>query len=72
MPAGGGAASSRFLDLDPQTIENVSILKGLSATVLYGEAGRNGVILITTKNGNAGSNASKGFEVSLTQASISY
>jgi TonB-linked SusC/RagA family outer membrane protein len=65
--AGGGAASSRFLDLDPQTIENVSILKGLSATVLYGEAGRNGVILITTKNGNAGENASKGFEVSLTQ-----
>ncbi len=65
--AGGGAASSRFLDLDPQTIENVSILKGLSATVLYGEAGRNGVILITTKNGNAGENASKGFEVSFTQ-----
>lgn len=65
--AGGGAASSRFLDLDPQTIENVSILKGLSATVLYGEAGRNGVILITTKNGSAGSNAEKGFEISLTQ-----
>lgn len=65
--SGGGAASSRFLDLDPQTIENVSILKGLSATVLYGEAGRNGVILITTKNGNAGSDASKGFEVSFSQ-----
>ena len=65
--SGGGAASSRFLDLDPQTIENVSILKGLSATVLYGEAGRNGVILITTKNGNAGANASKGFEVSFSQ-----
>ncbi|MCO6359609.1 SusC/RagA family TonB-linked outer membrane protein [Roseivirga pacifica] len=64
---GGGAASSRFLDLDPQSIENVSILKGLSATVLYGEAGRNGVILITTKNGNAGADASKGFEVSVSQ-----
>uniref|UniRef100_UPI0040480BD8 TonB-dependent receptor domain-containing protein n=1 Tax=Roseivirga sp. TaxID=1964215 RepID=UPI0040480BD8 len=65
--AGGGASSSRFLDLDPTTIENVSILKGLSATVLYGEAGRNGVILITTKNGSAGSNAEKGFEISFTQ-----
>jgi TonB-dependent SusC/RagA subfamily outer membrane receptor len=65
--SGGGAASSRFLDLDPQTIENVSILKGLSATVLYGEAGRNGVILITTKNGSAGSAAEKGFEISFTQ-----
>jgi TonB-dependent SusC/RagA subfamily outer membrane receptor len=65
--SGGGASSSRFLDLDPNTIENVSILKGLSATVLYGEAGRNGVILITTKNGSAGSSAEKGFEISFTQ-----
>ena len=64
--SGGGTASSRFLDLDPQTIEDISILKGLSATVLYGEAGRNGVILVTTKNG-AQSNSQKGFEVSFTQ-----
>jgi len=64
--AGGGQASSRFLDLDPQTIESVNILKGLSATVLYGEAGRNGVILITTKNGSDAP-SQKGFEVSLTQ-----
>ncbi len=49
--AGGATASSRFLDLDPATIAEVSVLKGLSATVLYGEAGRNGVILVTTKNG---------------------
>ena len=66
--AGGATASSRFLDLDPNNIEEVSILKGLSATVLYGEAGRNGVILITTKNGSGGANARKGMEVSLTQS----
>lgn len=64
--AGGGQASSRFLDLDPQIIEDVSILKGLSATVLYGEAGRNGVILITTKNGSDAP-SQKGFEVNFTQ-----
>jgi len=64
--AGGAAASSRFLDLDPNAIEEISILKGLSATVLYGEAGRNGVILITTKNGS-GANANKGLEISVTQ-----
>ncbi len=48
----GGAttASSRFLDLDPNQIESISILKGLSATTLYGNAGRNGVVLVTTKN----------------------
>ena len=65
--SGGATASSRFLDLDPNTIDNISILKGLSATVLYGEAGRNGVVLVTTKNGNAGANAAKKTEVSFTQ-----
>lgn len=49
--AGGTTTSSRMLDLDPNNIESVSVLKGLSATVLYGDQGRNGVILITTKSG---------------------
>jgi len=44
--------SSRFLDLDPNNIESLNVLKGLSATTLYGDRGRNGVILITTKNGS--------------------
>jgi TonB-linked SusC/RagA family outer membrane protein len=48
----GTQTSSRFLDIDPNNIESVSILKGLAATTLYGEAGRNGVILITTKTGS--------------------
>lgn len=65
--AGGATSSSRFLDLDPNSIAEISILKGLSATVLYGEAGRNGVVLITTKNGQGGTGANKGLEVSLTQ-----
>ncbi len=50
---GGNGASSRMLDLDPNNIENVTVLKGLSATVLYGDQGRNGVILVTTKTGSA-------------------
>ena len=49
---GSTNASSRFLDLDPNSIESISILKGLSATTLYGSAGRSGVILVTTKSGN--------------------
>ncbi|MDW3646798.1 MAG: SusC/RagA family TonB-linked outer membrane protein [Bacteroidia bacterium] len=64
---GGATASSRFLDLDPNNIAEVSILKGLSATVLYGEAGRNGVVLITTKNGNVGNNINKKMEVRVSQ-----
>ncbi|MCB9320898.1 MAG: SusC/RagA family TonB-linked outer membrane protein [Lewinellaceae bacterium] len=65
--SGSATASSRFLDLDPNDVEEISILKGLSATVLYGEAGRNGVILVTTKNGNAGANANKKMEVTVNQ-----
>lgn len=49
----GGTQGSRFLDLDPNNIESIEILKGLSAATLYGTQGRNGVILITTKAGAA-------------------
>jgi TonB-linked SusC/RagA family outer membrane protein len=48
---GNQATSSRFLDIDPNSVENISVLKGLSATTIYGAEGRNGVIIITTKNG---------------------
>ncbi|MFT6334264.1 MAG: TonB-linked SusC/RagA family outer membrane protein [Halioglobus sp.] len=65
--SGGASASSRFLDLDPNSIKEVSILKGLSATVLYGEAGRNGVVLVTTKGGDIGA-VNKGMEVSVNQS----
>jgi len=41
-------------DVDPNNIENISILKGSEATALYGTRGSSGVILITTKKGKAG------------------
>lgn len=65
--SGGASASSRFLDLDPNQIKEISVLKGLSATVLYGEAGRNGVILVTTNNGDIGS-LDKKMEISVSQS----
>ena len=48
----GNSGSSRFLDIDPNNIESVNVLKGLAAATLYGTQGRNGVILITTKSGS--------------------
>ena len=63
----GTQTSSRFLDLDPNNIDNVSILKGLSAVTLYGEAGRNGVILVTTKNGTTQTSKKK-TEISVSQS----
>jgi len=63
--AGGLTTSSRMMDLDPNNIESINVLKGLQATVTYGDQGRNGVILVTTKNGGK---VAKGAEVTLTQS----
>ncbi len=41
-------------DLDPQDIESFSILKDASATAVYGVRGANGVVVVTTKRGQAG------------------
>ena len=63
----GNNGSSRFLDLDPNNIESVSVLKGLAATNSYGSEGRNGVILITTKSGSSKKVQSKN-EVSISSS----
>ena len=47
----GVNASNRLLDLNPDDIENVSLLKGPAAAALYGEGAGNGVIIYTTKRG---------------------
>lgn len=41
-------------DLNPEDIESISVLKGASASALYGSRAMNGVILITTKSGTKG------------------
>lgn len=64
---GGSSTASRFLDLDPNNIESINVLKGLSAATLYGEAARNGVILVTTKNG-AGGKLNKKKEITVSQS----
>ena len=48
---GGVANSNRAIDVNPNDIEKVSILKGAAATALYGIEGARGVVLITTKRG---------------------
>ena len=49
-----------LLDINPEDIDNISILKGASAAALYGSEAVNGVVLITTKTGSKGR---KGFSV---------
>ncbi|OFX32956.1 MAG: hypothetical protein A2W90_01735 [Bacteroidetes bacterium GWF2_42_66] len=43
-----------FDELDPNSIENITILKDAAAVAPYGVAGANGVILVTTKRGDTG------------------
>lgn len=51
-----GFPSSEGLNLNPNDIESMQILKDASATAIYGARGANGVVLITTKRGRAGEN----------------
>jgi TonB-linked SusC/RagA family outer membrane protein len=48
---GAGAATNPLIELNPQDIESISVLKDASATAIYGSRGANGVIIITTKKG---------------------
>lgn len=59
--SGGGSNGSnqddpvnRIVDLNPQDIERVEILKGASAAALYGSRAANGVVIITTRRGQTG------------------
>ncbi len=47
----GSAFSNRAMDLDPNEIESINVLKGQAAAALYGLRASNGVIIITTKKG---------------------
>lgn len=49
-----GTSPARTVDIDPNIVESVTVLKGASATALYGSRAANGVILITTKGGGIG------------------
>jgi len=44
-----GKITEKIDEISPDDIESISVLKDVSATSLYGEKGKNGVILITTK-----------------------
>ncbi|MGZ5133956.1 MAG: SusC/RagA family TonB-linked outer membrane protein [Flavitalea sp.] len=46
--------SNRASDINPDDVETISVLRGGAATALYGLAGANGVIVITTKSAKAG------------------
>ena len=50
----GGASLNGIVDINQNDIESISVLKDAAAAAIYGSRGANGVILITTKKGKAG------------------
>ncbi|MBA6155593.1 SusC/RagA family TonB-linked outer membrane protein [Tenacibaculum sp. S7007] len=63
---GGYDFGNRAQDINPDDVENVTILKGASAAALYGSRASGGVVLITTKKGksNGGTKSSVTFNSS--------
>lgn len=58
-----GQSGDGVTAINPDDIENISVLTGAAASALYGSDGANGVILITTKKGQAG-----GFSVNVSNS----
>jgi len=59
LPTGGAynqpsGYANELAGIDPDDIDNISVLQGAAATSIYGAAGANGVVMITTKHGKAG------------------
>ena len=49
---GGVDRGGSSVDINPEDIESISVLKGPNAAALYGSRAGNGVILVTTKKGS--------------------
>ncbi|TWV15489.1 SusC/RagA family TonB-linked outer membrane protein [Bacteroidaceae bacterium HV4-6-C5C] len=64
--------SNGLADINPEDIENLSILKGASASALYGSEAANGVVMITTKSGKGASGYGVDFNASLTADMVAY
>jgi len=61
-----------LIDLNPEDIESVTVLKGASAAALYGSEATNGVLVITTKSGKAKKGFSVDFSATYFQDRVAY
>lgn len=64
--------SNGLADINPEDIENISILKGASAAALYGSEAVNGVVLITSKSGKGKKGLGIDFSTSYSNNEIAY
>ncbi|HVU58278.1 MAG TPA: SusC/RagA family TonB-linked outer membrane protein [Puia sp.] len=68
---GGAQPTNRGVDLNPNDIESVTLLKGPAATALYGIQAASGAVIITTKKGSAGQGPALTFNSSFTMDRVS-
>jgi TonB-linked SusC/RagA family outer membrane protein len=66
----GASPSNRAIDINPEDIESLVVLKDAASTALYGSRGASGVILITTKKGKKGEKSSITFSSSFNIADV--
>lgn len=50
----GGTSTNRLVDLNPEDIDRIEVVKGAAAAALYGSRANNGVVQIFTKKGSSG------------------
>ena len=64
--------SNGLVDINPEDIENISILKGAAASALYGSEAANGVVMITTKKGKKGTGTQIDFSANVSFDKVAY
>ena len=64
--------SNGLVDINPEDIENISILKGAAASALYGSEAANGVVMITTKKGQKGTGTHVDFSANVSFDKVAY
>ena len=67
---GGYDYGNAAMDINPEDVESVTVLRGAAATALYGSRAANGVILINTKKGTKNKNLGVTFSTGLTAGTI--
>ncbi len=61
-----------LVDINPEDIESITILKGASASALYGSEAANGVVMITTKSGKGAEGMTVDFSMNMSIDKIAY
>jgi len=67
---GGYDYGNAAMDINPDDIESLNVLKGAAATALYGSRASNGAIIITTKKGKKGKGIGVSFTSSITAGTV--